>query len=70
MNDEQDDEPPESVENAVVHNAQWRLFDYHTNELIRTATPDEQAESASAATRDNGRGVILVDGRACYAEGP
>lgn len=42
------------------------LYDYDTAELIREATPEEHEASKAAATLDNGRGVIVVDGRSCY----
>lgn len=44
------------------------LHDHATGEEIRDATPAELAESAAAAELDGGIGVILVDGRSCYAQ--
>lgn len=43
------------------------LIDYDTGETIRAATEDELAESIEASKTDGGAGVILVDGRRCYA---
>lgn len=44
------------------------LYDYETATIIRPATVDELGASIDAATRDGGAGVILVDGRKCYAQ--
>jgi len=44
------------------------LISYDTNETIRTATIDEAIESIEAARLDNGRGIIEVDGIACYVD--
>jgi hypothetical protein len=41
------------------------LRDYWTGELVREATPYEQLLSLD---RENQRGVVHADGRACYAE--
>jgi len=49
------------------------LMNYKTGVLIRTATPEEAAESAAAAETDGGRGAILVtlggEPTICYVEG-
>lgn len=45
------------------------LMSYDTAETIRPATAEEREASIEAAKRDGGAGVILVDGRSCYAEG-
>jgi len=39
------------------------LCDYWTGEAIRAASLDE----LMASEADGGRGVLMVDGRACYA---
>ena len=44
------------------------LINYETNEHIRTASKEEQAESIDAAKHDGGAGVILVDGVRCYVQ--
>ena len=44
------------------------LINYETNEIIRKATKEEQAESIDAATHDGGAGVILVDSVRCWVE--
>ena len=44
------------------------LISYETNETIRKATIDEAVESLAAARLDNGRGIIEVDGIACYVD--
>lgn len=44
------------------------LISYETNETIRTATIAEAEESLAAGRLDNGRGVIEVDGIACYVD--
>ena len=43
------------------------LFDYRTADVLRPASLGELAESVTAARYDGGAGVILVDGRPCYA---
>ena len=43
------------------------LCDYHTNEVIRPATAIEAEESS---TQSGDEGVIVVDGRDCYVDGP
>lgn len=47
-----------------------RLCDYRTGTTLRRATATECAASLAAAQRDGGRGVIEIDGRACYVESP
>ena len=42
------------------------LHDYKSGDIIRTATPQEAADSIEAAKSDKGAGVILVNGRSCY----
>lgn len=44
------------------------LISYETNETIRKASIDEAMESLEAGKLDNGRGVIEVDGIACYVD--
>lgn len=48
------------------------LMNYKTGVLVRTATPEEAAESAAAAEADGGRGAILVtiegEPTICYVE--
>ena len=44
------------------------LHDYKTGEYIRPATPAEIAASIEAAKTDGGAGVIVVEGRSCYAQ--
>lgn len=48
------------------------LMNYKTGERVRTATPEEAAESAAAAETDGGRGAILVtiegEPTICYVE--
>jgi hypothetical protein len=44
------------------------LFDYHTGELIRTATRAELKESKEAARFDGGAGVFEIDGRSVYVQ--
>ena len=44
------------------------LYDYKTGEAIRSATAAELAASIKAAKTDGGAGVIVVDGRSCYAQ--
>ena len=46
-----------------------KLMSYKTGETLRAATVEEYEESVAAAARDGGRGVIEVDGVACYVEG-
>lgn len=43
------------------------LYDYATGQPIRSATEAELAESIEQAKFDGGSGVIVVDGRSCYA---
>jgi len=40
------------------------LYDYWTGNTLRAATHDE--DRASFGNSDNGRGVIAVEGKACY----
>ncbi len=40
------------------------LYDYWTGHTLRAATRDE--DRASFGNSDNGRGVIAVEGKACY----
>lgn len=47
-----------------------RLCDYRTGAVIRHASAAERRASIDAAKRDRGRGVIDVDGRRCYVDGP
>ena len=42
------------------------VFNYQTNKYMRRATVDEHAESLRAAVSDDGRGLIIVDGIACF----
>ena len=44
-----------------------QLFDYTNGDYIREATAQEYHESLEASLHDGGCGVILVDGRRCYA---
>ena len=44
-----------------------KLYDYQTAEYLRAATAEELHASIQQATRDGGAGVIVVDGRDCYA---
>jgi hypothetical protein len=46
------------------------LRDYETNDFIRPATSAELEASILAAEGDGGAGVIDVDGRSCWVEGP
>ena len=46
------------------------LHAYDTGEELRDATGEELAASVEAARHDGGAGVIRVDGRRCYVEGP
>ena len=55
------------VEPACIADGDSTLHDYRTGDFLRAATPAEAAESIAAAQRDGGSGVILVDGRPCYA---
>lgn len=43
------------------------LCDYNTNDIIREATAIEAEESS---TQSGDEGVIVVDGRDCYVDGP
>lgn len=43
------------------------LIEYGTAEVVRGATPEEAMASIRASFRDGGAGVIVVDGRSCYA---
>lgn len=45
-----------------------QLCDYKTGDRLRPATQRERDLSVAQAEIDNGRGVIRVDGRACYVE--
>jgi hypothetical protein len=45
-----------------------KLISYETNETIRTATIAEAIESLEAGRLDNGRGIIEVDGIACWVD--
>jgi hypothetical protein len=47
-----------------------RLCDYQTGADIREATAAETQASIEAAEVDGGVGVIVVDGRSCYAGWP
>jgi hypothetical protein len=44
------------------------LYDHKTGAMIRPATAEEERKSREASMRDNGEGVIMVDGRRCYVE--
>jgi hypothetical protein len=44
------------------------LCDYWTGNTLRAATRDE--DRASFGDSDNGRGVIAVEGKACYVTHP
>jgi hypothetical protein len=46
------------------------LCDYLTGEIIREATRTEARLSAHAARYNGGTGVIEVDGRLCWVDGP
>lgn len=46
------------------------LYNYHTAERIREATPAEELASYLACKHDGGAGVIEVDGLDCYVLGP
>lgn len=60
----------DAIANHVATHEPGDLCDYETAEVIRTASATEWEQSLRAAQMDGGAGVILVDGRRCYAEGP
>lgn len=43
------------------------LYSYETGEAILEATKEELKASEEASAKDGGVGVILVEGRRCYA---
>lgn len=45
------------------------LYDYRSGEPLGDASKEEIEASLAAAKLDGGRGVIRVDGRACYVVG-
>ena len=49
-------------------NENGTLRNYKTGEAIRPATEAEKIASESAAERDGGSGVIVVDGVSCYVD--
>jgi hypothetical protein len=44
-----------------------KLYDYQTGDYLREATDEELYASIQQDKRDGGAGVIVVDGRDCYA---
>lgn len=42
------------------------LYDYQTGDALRLATEEELRSSIDAAQRDDGAGVIEIDGRSCF----
>lgn len=55
------------AEREAARLSTFTLFDHKTGEPIRQATTFEALQSEEAAQADGGQGLILVDGRTCYA---